>query len=164
MAHSGPLMTERWSGCCMILEGELALAWCPSRCKTWGDDLSGRSMLMIWSRLLCWCLRRPRHWRASGALPETSVETGSRLHNRAPPSWTDLYAAFNFLLPGPRPLQRTGAQLSSPPQPWLEASLKIGPSKSDTRCDWNRCFWCIRIRVLCVFMSLPQYQTVTHCD
>ena len=41
---------------------------------------------------------------------------------------------------------------------------QIGPPKSDTWCDWNRSFWCIRIRVLCVFicLSIRLWHIVIH--
>ena len=93
--ESDPLATERLPGCCVILEDEQALAWCPSGRKISRAELSGESVWTIWSRLPCWCTKQPRRCRTSGALPETWVEAGTELHSETlPPSLTDLYAGL----------------------------------------------------------------------
>ena len=91
LQESGPFATERLPGCCVILEDEQALAWCPSKISS--AEKSGGAVGKIWSRLPCWCTKQPRRCRTSGALPKTWVEAGTELHSETlPPSLTDLYA------------------------------------------------------------------------
>ena len=71
---SVPFPIEFRPGCCVILEDELALAWCPSDHKTWGVESSDGSVWTIWSCLPCWCMTQPWHCQTSGALPELRQE------------------------------------------------------------------------------------------
>ena len=76
---SHALSREHLPGCCVNLEGELAWAWCPSGCKTWGDESLGRSVWTIWSRLRWWCMTKPWRCLTSGTVPETWVEAKTQL-------------------------------------------------------------------------------------
>ena len=129
--ESGPLATERLPGCCVILEDEQALAWCPSGRKISRAESSGESVWTIWSRLPCWCTKQPRRCRTSGALPETWVEAGTELHSETlPPSLTDLYAGL------PAVETTSLAAYGSPAAPpirdwrhlWIKLSLSLGHS------------------------------------
>ena len=87
LAHM--LSREHLPGCCMNLECELAWAWCPSGCKTWGDESLGRSVWTIWSRLPWWCKTQPWRCLTSGTVSKTWVEARTQLHPGAlPPSPT----------------------------------------------------------------------------
>ena len=135
--ESGPLVTERLPGCCVILEDEQALASCPSGRKISRAELSGGSVWTIWSRLPCWCKKQPQRCRTSGALPETWVEAGTELHSETlPPSLTDLYAGL------PAAETTSLAAYGSPgvrPHPWLEASvnkvISVSRALSETPCS-----------------------------
>ena len=134
LAHM--LSREHLPGCCVNLEGELAWAWCPSGCKTWGDESLGRSVWTIWSRLPWWCMKQPWRCLTSGTVPETWVEARTQLHRGAlPPSPTYWCAGL------PAAWTMSIAAYGSPAMPhlWLEASVKrvISASKalSETPCS-----------------------------
>ena len=133
---SHALSREHLPGCCVNLEGELAWAWCPSGCKTWGDESLGRSVWTIWSRLPWWCTTQPWRCLTSGTVPETWVEARTQLHPGAlPPSPTYWCAGL------PAAWTMSIAAYGSPAMPhlWLEASVKrvISASKalSETPCS-----------------------------